>query len=189
MARIPAIKREDLPEDQRHHYDYVAGSRPTVSGPFPILLNSPDVAERIAHVGTYLRFNDATLEPTLREVAILTVARFWDCQYEWTAHQRIAEATGTRPEAIAAIRENTAPARLTEQEALIHNYAKHLLTGHRVPKAVYEPVAAWLGRQGIVDLTATVGYYSLLACNLNAFEVMPAPDEGPGLLPGAVYGQ
>jgi 4-carboxymuconolactone decarboxylase len=32
------------------------------------------------------------------------------------------------------------------------------------------------GEKGVTELTATMGYYGMLACALNAFEVEPAPD-------------
>ncbi|MEX2430732.1 MAG: carboxymuconolactone decarboxylase family protein [Dehalococcoidia bacterium] len=185
MARIPEVRREDLPADQQHHFDYIAGNRPHVSGPFPLLLNSPDVASRIAHVGTYIRFENS-LPPQVRELAILTVARAWDCQYEWTAHQPIAEQAGVRPEAIAAVRERTAPQGLTEQERIIFSYVDALIRTRRVPNDVFTQALEWLGRQGVTDLTATAGYYSLLACTLDAFAVMPPP-ETPPLLPDAAY--
>jgi 4-carboxymuconolactone decarboxylase len=34
-----------------------------------------------------------------------------------------------------------------------------------------------LGEEGVVDLTGLVGYYTLLALTLNAFEV-PVPEDG-----------
>ena len=57
MARLPQITTRDevSPEDQQH-YDYIAGSRDMWWGPFTVLLNNPDLAQRIAHVGTYIRF-------------------------------------------------------------------------------------------------------------------------------------
>jgi 4-carboxymuconolactone decarboxylase len=185
MARIPAVTRESLsPEDQKH-FDYVAGSRGEVRGPFLILLNSPDVAERIAHVGTYIRFEN-TLKPALRELAILTVARTWNCQYEWTAHQPLAEGEGARPEAIAAIRDKTAPAGLEEDEAMVFNYVSALVGKGRVPDDVFQNAADKLGTRSITDLTATAGYYSMLACALNAAQAMPEEGKTP-LLPNAEY--
>lgn len=185
MSRLPKVTRESLSGDDQKHFDYVAGSRGNVSGPFLVLLNSPDVAERIAHVGTYIRF-ETSLSPEMREIAILTVARNWNCQYEWTAHQPIAESEGVRPEAIASIRDNTAPEGLLEDEAIIFNYVNNLLKNARVPDEIFLKAIEKLGTKSVTDLTATAGYYSMLACALNASEVMP--EEGkPALLTNADY--
>ena len=156
MSRLPQVTRESLSPDDQKHFDYVAGSRGEVRGPFLILLNSPDVAERIAHVGSYIRFEN-TLDPALRELAILTVARTWNCQYEWTAHQPIAESEGARPEAISAIRERTAPEGLTDDEAIVFNYVSSLLSKGRIPDPIFQQAAERLGTRSVTDLTATAG--------------------------------
>ena len=44
MARLPEIKRDDLPVEQQKFYDGIAQTRGTVHGPFSMLLHSPDVA-------------------------------------------------------------------------------------------------------------------------------------------------
>lgn len=185
MTRLPQVTRESLSPEDQQHFDYVAGSRGEVRGPFLVLLNSPDVAERIAHVGTYIRFEN-TLDPAVRELAILTVARNWDCHYEWTAHQPIAESDGVRAEAIAAIRDRTAPEALTDEEAAVFNYVNALLQQGRIPDDVFQKAADALGVRSVTDLTATAGYYSMLACALNAAQVEPEPGR-PRLLPDAEY--
>jgi 4-carboxymuconolactone decarboxylase len=182
MARLPKVTREGMAPNTQQHYDSIAGSRGAVRGPFAMFLHSPDLAARIAHTGAYIRF-ETTLEARYRELTILTVARTWDCDYEWTAHQPIAEEAGTRPEAIAAIRDRTAPAGLTEQEALVFNYVSALLTTKRVPADAFKAVLSWLGEQGLINLTATAGYYSMLACTLNACAVMPEDEGNVSLLP------
>ena len=172
-ARLPERKQGDLPADKQHIFDEIAGSRGAVRGPFAMLLHSPEVAGRIAHTGAYIRF-ETTIAAPLRELAILTTARFWDCQYEWTAHQRIAETeAGTRPEAIAAIRDRQAPAGLTDEESVVFNYVSELLNNHRVSDATFKAAHDKFGNQSIVDLTATAGYYSMIASTLNAFNVQP----------------
>ena len=50
MARLPnLLHREQLPEHLREAYDRVAGLRQgAVSGPYGVLLHSPELAERVA---------------------------------------------------------------------------------------------------------------------------------------------
>ena len=185
MPRIPAITREDLPADQRKHFDAISSERGgVISGPSAYWLHSPDLAERISHVGTYIRFEN-TLEPPVLELAVLTVARARDCQYVWSAHEPSALKAGVRPEAIEAVKNRTAPEGLTEHETLVFTYVNELLTNHRVPEATFAAALAWRGEQGIADLTATAGYYAMLTCALNAFVVLPT--DRPALLPDAEY--
>jgi len=179
MARIPTItQKTDLAPAHHAAWDAIAQSRGHVIGPFTALLQSPELAARAADLGAYLRF-ESTLGPVDRELAILSVARALDCRFEWAAHVPIARREGVRDEAIAALRERRAPAGLTPEEAAIVAYVSQLLTAHRVDEPTFAAVRARLGVQGIVELTATAGYYGLIACTLNAFEILPEPGTDP----------
>ncbi|MBI4220622.1 MAG: carboxymuconolactone decarboxylase family protein, partial [Chloroflexi bacterium] len=91
MARIRAItSRDEVAPEHRLIFDSIAGSRGKVDGPFAVLMNSPEVAGRVAHVGTYLRF-ESKLSPRIRELAIITTARHWNCDLEWVVHVRLAK--------------------------------------------------------------------------------------------------
>ncbi|MQG59064.1 MAG: carboxymuconolactone decarboxylase family protein [SAR202 cluster bacterium] len=180
MARITQItEREQVAEEHQTIFDSIAESRGRVSGPFSVLLNSPEIAGRAAHLGAYIRF-DSTLEPQQRELAIITAARMADCQYEWSAHAPMAERAGVRDEAIDAVVNKAPVGGLTEEEALIITYARELLGANRVSEQTFYDARTMFGDQGVTELTATLGYYTMLACALNAFEVEP-PDGTPRL--------
>lgn len=175
MPRIPEIlTKADLAEDKHHIFDAIAESRGRVGFPFSLLLNSPEVAGRIAHVGTYVRF-ESILSPVEREIAILTAAREADCEFEWSAHTRLALQAGVRQEAIDIIGGRRALDALTAEEALIVEFGRDILRNHRVSESTFEKAMARYGVQGTVDLAATMGYYTMLACALNAFEAEPYP--------------
>src|SRR5436853_415352 len=50
-----------------------------------------------------------------------------------------------------------------------------LLGDHRVGGGLFEGLRKRLGARGMVELTATVGYYAMIASTLNTFEVEPEP--------------
>lgn len=177
MPRIPLIAHADeVPIAHREVWTRIAKSRGSVVGPFAALLHSPVLADRTAELGAYIRF-DSALSAVDRELVILSVARVFDCRFEWAYHVREARKAGVRAEAIAAIRERRAPAGLTEAEAPVVAYVSQLLVDHRTDDATVAALRARLGVQGVVELTATVGYYAMLACTLNAFDVRPDPGE------------
>jgi 4-carboxymuconolactone decarboxylase len=177
MARIPLIARpDDVPLAHRDVWTRIAKSRGSVVGPFAALLHSPVLADRTAELGAFIRF-DSGLSAADRELVILSVARAFDCHFEWAYHVREARKAGVRAEAIAAIRQRRAPAGLTEDEAAIVRYVSQLLGAHRTDDATVAALRARLGTQGVVELTATIGYYAMLACTLNAFDVRPESGE------------
>jgi 4-carboxymuconolactone decarboxylase len=176
MTRIAEItSREALPEEKRAIYDAIGDSRGAVRGPFALLLHSPEVAGRTAHLGTFLRF-ESSLTATDRELAIITAAREADCAYEWAAHVRLAREVGVPEAAIDAVANKKTLDGLAPDEALVVGYARELLRDHRVSQATFDKVRARYGDQTILELTATLGYYTMLACTLNAFEARPAAD-------------
>src|SRR5205085_12188350 len=91
MARLPGISEKDsLPEAHRDVWDYLVKTRGAVSNGFSPLLHSPDVAGRIAHLGSYIRFEN-TLPEVMREVAALTASSELGNIYEQTMHSRTLE--------------------------------------------------------------------------------------------------
>ena len=87
MLRVPRItERSQVADEHGEIFDSITSSRGRVSGPFSVLLNSPETAGRAAHLGAYLRF-DSTLPDDQRELAIITAAREFDCDYEWSARK------------------------------------------------------------------------------------------------------
>ena len=176
MARISQItKRQDLAPEHGEIFDTIAASRGRVGGPFAVLLNSPEVAGRTAHLGAYLRF-ESTLPDAHKELAIITAAREFDCDYEWGAHEALARKAGVRDEAIDIVANKRDVSGLNEEEAVIVSYGREILVKHRVSNATYEAAISRYGEQGVTELTAIFGYYGMLACALNAFEVEPTPE-------------
>ena len=76
---------------------------------------------------------------------------------------------------IDAIGQGRTPPFDADEDRIVHDFVRVLLREGRVPTAVYAPVQALLGDKGAVELTGLVGYYSLLAMQLNVFQVAPDP--------------
>lgn len=180
MSRLPSITtRDQIPEDQHRNFDIIASSRGHVSGPFSVLLHSPELAGRVGHLGTYLRF-EGVLQGAERELAIISTSREFDCDFEWSAHEPLARLEGVSDEAIRAVSSNGPLNRLNSNEALVIQYCRETLQTHRVSDKLFAEAKDYFGVQGITELTTTIGYYAMLACALNAFEV-EAPVGAPRL--------
>jgi 4-carboxymuconolactone decarboxylase len=174
MARLPNITREQLnPEDQQF-YDSIADSRGSVRGPYGVLLHSPKLAARVAHTGTYVRF-DLDLAESLKELVIIATAKEINNQYEFAAHARLARQAGLSETIIKAVAQGTAPRGLTGDEALLVRYVQELLRNHKVSDATFNGLKQRWGVQRTVDITALIGHYLLVGQILTAFEVdLPA---------------
>ena len=151
-------------------YDAIVGSRGSVRGPYGILLQSPDLASRVAHTGTFVRF-DLDLPESLKETIIITTAREIDSQYEFYAHARLAREAGTSEETIQAIANRTAPNGLSGDEEMVVRYTQELLRHHKISDATFNAVRDRFGMQKTVEITALIGHYMLVGQILAAFEV------------------
>jgi 4-carboxymuconolactone decarboxylase len=177
MSRIALLTREGLSPAQAEVYNSInAGARGGVRGPFRVLLHSPDLAKRVEQLGVYLRFQCKMAE-RLRELAITIIAEHWHAGYEWYAHAPLAVKQGIPEGVLEAVVKGERPAFTEEADEIVYDYVTGLLKKGRVSQQVFIRTRALLGEDGIVDLTGLVGYYTLLALQLNAFEV-PVPEDG-----------
>lgn len=147
-----------------------SGKRGRVPAPLRAWLHSPEFGDRAQRLGEFLRY-DTTLPPALSELAILVTARAWTAHYEWFAHKREALAAGLDPAIIDAIAHRRPPPLPDPQARAVYDYATALHTHHRIPGSVHDAALAALGERGTVELVGLLGYYTLVAMTLNAFEI------------------
>ena len=170
MARLPNLEKEQLRPEDHQFYESIADSRGSVRGPYGVLLHSPDLAARVAHTGTYVRFNFDMTE-ALKETIIITTAREIRSQYEFSAHARLARQAGVSDETIKAIANGSAPAGLSGDEELLVKYVKELVQNHKISDQTFNAVKDKFGTQRTVEITGLVGHYLLVGQILLAFEV------------------
>jgi 4-carboxymuconolactone decarboxylase len=174
MARIATIdKREDLAQEDRQAYDAIAASRGAVGGPWLALLHSPELAARTAHLGSYIRF-ESSLDRKMLELAALTAARELGCKHEWAAHIVHGQKTGIGIETIRAIHQKQGAEHFPTEDAQVISYVREIVNAHRVSEPTFQAMYNRLGEKGLVELSATIGYYAMLACTMNAFDVYTA---------------
>jgi 4-carboxymuconolactone decarboxylase len=176
MSRLPNLSPDRMSPEQRRIYDEVVASRGTWSnGPFNQLIHQPRIAEPTQRLGEFIRYH-TSLVPRLSELAILVVARHWDCKFEWSIHAPIALNGGVGAATVEAIANRQRPPGLRDDEGIVYDYATDLLQRHQVADELYATATRLFGTVGVVELTSLLGYYSMLALSLNAHRATPAED-------------
>jgi 4-carboxymuconolactone decarboxylase len=174
-CRLPAVAESELSEAQRQVRAAIAqGPRGRLSGPFGVLLRSPELCQRTQLLGEYLRF-DSVIPQRLRELAILATAYHWRQSYEWQTHAPIARGLGIGEECIAALAGGRQPPAPAADEAVVLSFCRQLHAAHAVDDATYAAARGLLGEAGVVELCGICGYYALLAMVLNVART-PPPD-------------
>ena len=86
MSRLPLINRDALKPDDQAVWDRIATVRTGVRGPFGVLMHVPTLADRVAALEDYFRFN-AALPAVDRELVIMATAREMGARYPWARHE------------------------------------------------------------------------------------------------------
>jgi 4-carboxymuconolactone decarboxylase len=176
MARVPYVDREELREADRSIYDRIAQTRGAVEPDTPMpnsfraLLNSPGAAEAVGRLGEYIRF-ESSLDPVAREIAILSVARHTNSDYEWAHHEPVARREGVTDEVIEAIRTGRAPMGIPAKDGIFAQAAKELVSQGTLAPRTFQAVEHLLGPAGAVELVVLIGYYAMLSTVLSALDV------------------
>ncbi|UCC83610.1 MAG: carboxymuconolactone decarboxylase family protein [Gemmatimonadota bacterium] len=193
MSRIPYIGRENFTEAQQRLFENITGGkrgkgRPLetfltpeggLRGPFNALLYSPAIGDATQRLGEVVRF-ESSLSPRLRELAILTVVAYWNAQYAWSSHRKIARREGLDEHLIESLEKGVRPHFENPTEALIYNFAREVIDKQRVSDRVYNEAVALLGEAGVVDLVILLGYYTMVSMILTVFEVpVPTGESSP----------
>lgn len=175
MARISLPSPEAMTAEQHRVYDkIVSGRRGKIQGPLRAALHNAELAERWQALGELLRYQ-TSLPPRQSELAILVTGRACRSPFEWYAHRIEAEKAGIEQEVIEAILTERMPEGLSAEDAVIVRYASELNRFKSVSDATYAEALARFGERTVVELTALVGYYTMVAMTLNAHEI-PLPE-------------
>ena len=147
------------------------------------MMYSPSAMSLARSMGDHFRYKSA-IGTSLSELAILMTARSWSQDYEWSVHYPAALKAGISPPIADAIGRAVRPDDLSPDQAMVYDFVNELLTQQQVSDGQFERVKRRFGEAGVVDLTGIVGYYTLLAMQLNVARY-PAPAGAARLPPAA----
>jgi 4-carboxymuconolactone decarboxylase len=175
MPRIPLFTPETATPEQRRVYEaIVSGPRGRLQGPLRAALHRPELADKWQQFGEILRYR-TSLPSRLSELAILVTARHCRCDLEWHIHEQMARHAGLEQAIIEDIRAGKRPVAADADALTIFDYADELNRTKTVSDETYRRTLDSRGVIGVVELTALVGYYTMVAMTLNAHDI-PLPD-------------
>lgn len=166
-GRMPPIAPEDMTDEQRAAVAaIVAGPRGSLRGVFVSLLRSPELMDRVQRVGEFLR-GGTVLDPRVRELVILFMARWWVQHNEWASHQPLALAAGLGEETVLALSQGRRPASMQPDESAAWDLCDELLREREVSDATYARALMSFGERGLVELLCVAGYLGLVSMVMN----------------------
>jgi 4-carboxymuconolactone decarboxylase len=182
MPRITLPSPESMDAAQRAVYDrIVSGPRGRIQGPLRAVLHNAELADRWQALGALLRYG-TSLPPRLSELAILVTGRACQSPFEWHAHRIEAEKAGLEAPIVEALLAQQEPPGMSPDDAIVWRYAVELNRHNSVADATHAAALARFGEKGVVELTALVGYYTMVAMTLNCQEI-PLPEGAVAAFP------
>ena len=173
--RFPKLTPEQMTPAQREAAEAItAGPRGEVRGPYIALIHHAGLASAMQQPGEQLRWK-STLPPRLLELAVLVTARRWTCQFEWFMHEKLARKAGLDENLIASIRQAQMPKAMGKEESLVHAFCLQAHTTGHVDDATFAAARDLFGLEGVLELLALNGYYSMMAMVLNSSGI-PLPE-------------
>jgi 4-carboxymuconolactone decarboxylase len=175
MPRIPLFPSDSMDAAQQAVlHKIVSGPRGRIQGPLRAALHNPELADKWQALGGLLRYG-TSLPPRLSELAILVTGRACNSPFEWYAHRIEGEKAGIEAPILEALLAQREPPGMSELDAVVWRYAVELNRDKSVSDATYAAALARLGTRAVVELTALVGYYTMVAMTLNCHEI-PLPE-------------
>ncbi|HEX5416331.1 MAG TPA: carboxymuconolactone decarboxylase family protein [Chloroflexota bacterium] len=167
MARVP-YRGEDA--EVAELYREIAGLRGSVLNLYRALANQPEALRAFMGVSRYVR-DAASLDPALRELAILATAYALDVPYEKFHHLPAARRAGVAESKLAAFPAWRGSAAFGEAERAVLAYADEVARRRDVAPDTFATLRRFLSNAEIADLALTVGWYHLCAAIVGPLQI------------------
>ncbi len=170
MARLPYLNKSDLAPEHQH----LMARDITL---YKVLAHSPGALKNMSAVGRYIRF-ESTLDPKLRELAILQVGWLARSPYEWSHHVKIGHDFGLSDDDIRAVADETAGrgSKLDPLAKLVLRAAREITNELSMSDATFAALGVQLSREHMVDLTMVISFYNAVVRVLATLQIDVEPE-------------
>lgn len=154
MARLPYLDEADLkPED-----------RDLLKRPINLhrmQAHSPGMARPFGALGHHIRYG-STLDPRIRELAILQVGYLTKSPYEYSHHLKIGKDFGVTDADIAALALETqgGSSNLPEIDRVVLRAAREITTNLKASDETFAALQAHFSEEHLVDLVTIIAFYN-----------------------------
>jgi 4-carboxymuconolactone decarboxylase len=159
VARLPYADPKRLPDAAREALE----ATPPL-GVFRMMANAETAFRPWLRWGGVL-LRDLALDPVLRELAILRVARLTPhADYEWVQHVPIARAVGATEDQVAALeRDDVEAGCFSDAERTLLRFTTEVVLDARASDATFDSITKLLSAREMIELMMVIGQYMMLA--------------------------
>jgi 4-carboxymuconolactone decarboxylase len=149
------------------------GQDGVLRGPLAFAAYNPGVAKALfdlhnAAVG-------GTLNPHVRELAIMVACRETNYNLEWNGHEATALKNGVDAKVIDVIRKRGPLTGIDDKDAVVIRLGRQMFTDKKVDSATFAKVVEFYGKRGAMDMVAVMNTYAVSGFYAIAVEEHAAP--------------
>lgn len=169
MPRLPPVPAGTSPAVDRLYAEIGRLGRPVLNL-YSVLANQPPALAAFLEMSRYVRAA-SSLDPGLRELAILATAHELGQDYELVHHTQAAAAAGVDPQKVEAIKPGGSLDVLTPAERSAVEFARQAAHTRSCDDATFLRMQSLFTTEEIVDLVVTTAWYHLCAVILGSLRV------------------
>jgi 4-carboxymuconolactone decarboxylase len=160
-ARLPYLQRKDLDENAQKIFDVLPGRSKdgVLSGPLAFAAYNPPVAKALFDL--HNAAVAGTLDPHVRELAIMVACRETNYSLEWNAHEASALKAGVDRKVIDVVRTRGALTGLDEKDAAVIRFGRQMFGDRKMDAATFAAVKQFFGPRGAMDMVAVMNTYAV----------------------------
>jgi 4-carboxymuconolactone decarboxylase len=160
-ARLPYLQRKDMNEADQKIFDVLPGRGQdgVLRGPLAFAAYNPSVAKALFDL--HNAAVAGSLNPHVRELAIMVACRETNYNLEWNAHEATALRNSVDAKVIDVIRKKGALTGLDEKDAVVIRIGRQIFTDKKVDSATFAKAVEFFGKQGAMDLVAVMNTYAV----------------------------
>ena len=169
-TRIKEIPEGEMTAEQKKVIEDLTAGRGKMLTPYKIWIHSPKLAAALEKIGTFLNKAGSLSEREV-ELIICITANHWKGEYVWAAHVKICLGLGFPQSVFDAIRAGQTPKLDDERERAVYDLARISMEPGGGSDEVFNRAEKLLGRHGIAEVLALLGYYSSVSMGMKLHRV------------------
>ncbi len=172
-VRILEISEDKLTAEQKKVFDDLVAGRGRLLTPYKIWIHSPKLAAAMETIGTFLNKKGSLTEREV-ELTIVIIATHWQGAYVQAAHVKRCLELGYPQAAMDAIKAARPPDLPNAREKAVYDLCQIAMAPGGGSDEVYDGAVELLGREGLAEVIALLGYYSAVSMAMKLHRV-PVP--------------
>ncbi len=140
-------------------------------GPYDPWFRSPELCHQMRVFGLWF-WEKTSVDRGIVELAISVAAYFWQSNVEWS-HADTAVRHGIPQAVLNDVQQGRRPESDRRDITTVYDLSMALLSGKSLSDELYGRALAEFGERGITELSGLLGFYTMVAFHLRAFDVEP----------------